>query len=206
MKKAILLFLLFFLVVVIKAATPSASFAAKPQAGFTENKGQIVDQNRQQNKDVLFLVNGNGLNVQIRKGGFSYDTYTIERKAKEQTQDKQVPINVKNVQDSFEYIYHYHRVDIDFENANKLPEVKRGKALLDYVNYYNVPNVPEGVVNVYSYKSILVKDIYPGIDIEYLVDAEKGFKYNFIVHPGANYHLIQMKYVGAESKLIENKI
>ncbi len=206
MKKVILLLLLFFLVVVIKAATPGASFAAKPQAGFTENKGQIVDQNHQQNKDVLFLLNGNGLNVQIRKGGFSYDTYTIERKAKEQTQDKYLPKNVKNVQDSFDFIYHYHRVDIDFENANKLPEVKRGKALLDYLNYYNVPNVPEGVVNVYSYKSILVKNIYPGIDIEYLVDAEKGFKYNFIVHPGADFHLIQMKYAGAESKLIENKI
>ncbi len=206
MKKILLILVFFFVVFGIDAATPGASFAAKPQAGFTENKGQIVDQNRQQNKDVLFLLNSNGLNVQIRKGGFSYDTYTIERKAKEQTQDKYLPKNVKNVQDSFDFIYHYHRVDIDFENANKLPEVKRGKALLDYLNYYNVPNVPEGVVNVYSYKSILVKNIYPGIDIEYLVDAEKGFKYNFIVHPGADFHLIQMKYAGAESKLIENKI
>ena len=107
MKKILLILVFFFVVFGIDAATPGASFAAKPQAGFTENKGQIVDQNRQQNKDVLFLLNSNGLNVQIRKGGFSYDTYTIERKAKEQTQDKYLPKNVKNVQDSFDFIYHY---------------------------------------------------------------------------------------------------
>src|SRR6185312_9850886 len=44
--------------------------------GFYENKGQIVDQNNKPNPGVKYLCTGNGLNVQLRQTGFSYDTYT----------------------------------------------------------------------------------------------------------------------------------
>ena len=41
--------------------------------GFAENKGQIVDQKGKPNPNVKFLLNSRGLNVQLRKNGFSYD-------------------------------------------------------------------------------------------------------------------------------------
>jgi len=44
--------------------------------GFIENKGQIIDQDNQLNPEVLYLLNTPGFNVQLRKGGFSYDVYT----------------------------------------------------------------------------------------------------------------------------------
>ena len=43
--------------------------------GFIENKGQIIDQNNKPNPGVLYLLNTPGMNVQLRKGGFSYDLY-----------------------------------------------------------------------------------------------------------------------------------
>ena len=43
--------------------------------GFIENKGQIVDQNGRKNNAVKYLLNTNGLNVQLRQNGFSYDVY-----------------------------------------------------------------------------------------------------------------------------------
>ena len=47
---------------------------------FIENKGQIVDQNGKPNDNVLYLLNTSGLNVQLRKDGFAYDTYEIKQK------------------------------------------------------------------------------------------------------------------------------
>jgi hypothetical protein len=43
--------------------------------GFIENKGQIIDQKGKTNPDVKYLLNTPGLNVQLRKNGFSYDVY-----------------------------------------------------------------------------------------------------------------------------------
>ena len=44
-------------------------------AGFYENKGQIVDQNYKPNPDVKYLLCSSYFNVQLRQTGFSYDTY-----------------------------------------------------------------------------------------------------------------------------------
>src|ERR1017187_1996669 len=44
--------------------------------GFTENKGQIVDQDYKPNPAVKYLLCSPGFNVQLRQSGFSYDTYT----------------------------------------------------------------------------------------------------------------------------------
>ena len=52
----------------------------KKATGFIENKGQIVDQNNIPNKNVLYLFNSNGMNIQLRRGGFSYDVYANEEK------------------------------------------------------------------------------------------------------------------------------
>ncbi len=206
MKKIIKLLLFVLLSNTVFSIEVPKNLTHKNAEAFMENKGQILDQNGIPNAAVKYLLNGNGLNVQIRNTGFSYDTYTLEKRLKAINEISKNSTIHQTKADSFDYLYKYHRVDIEFVNASKQPKVEANQASTDFVNYYNVPTSPEGVLNVHSYKSVLVKDVYPGIDIEYLIDAEKGFKYNFIVHPGADYQLIQMKYLGAPSKLVQNKI
>jgi beta-lactam-binding protein with PASTA domain len=46
---------------------------------FYENSGQVVDQNLKANTTVKYLFNSNGLNVQLKKNGFSYDVYETEK-------------------------------------------------------------------------------------------------------------------------------
>jgi hypothetical protein len=206
MKKIIKFLLFVFISNAVFSFEIPKNLTHKNTEGFIENKGQILDQNGIPNAGVKYLLNGSGLNVQIRNTGFSYDTYTLEKKLKPTSERIEDKFSKKSAADSFNFIYHYHRVDIEFVNASKQPKIEANQASADFINYYNVPTSPEGILNVHSYKSVLVKDIYPGIDIEYLIDEEKGFKYNFIVHPGADYQLIQMKYLGAESNLVQNKI
>ncbi|QOW09606.1 hypothetical protein Q73A0000_04110 [Kaistella flava (ex Peng et al. 2021)] len=46
---------------------------------FYENKGQIVDQKGKENSAVQYLFHSNGLNVQLKNGGFSYDVYEVKK-------------------------------------------------------------------------------------------------------------------------------
>jgi len=43
--------------------------------GFIENKGQVVDQNHQPNRQVKYLLDnqGSGIQVQLKENGFSYE-------------------------------------------------------------------------------------------------------------------------------------
>jgi len=207
MKK--ILILLFVIITTLKISFSSEVVVPQMKEtvnGFVENKGQILDQSYRTNWDVLYLLKGNGLNVQIRKGGFSYDTYIIEKRPKEFTAPKADYIRSKHLRDSFDYAYNYHRIDVELVNANINPKFEAKNASSDYSNYYNITKAPEGILSVYSFQNIIVKDVYKGIDVEYLVDSNNGFKYNFIIHPGANIDDIKLKYDGAACGLINNQI
>jgi gliding motility-associated-like protein len=180
--------------------------------GFKENKGQIIDQNGKPNNAVKYLLNSRGLNVQLKKNGFSYDIYeTKQHPIKHHIQDKSAfsPLenNDKKVPDyTLEYIF--HRIDIDFVNANQNVEFVTSEASTDYDNYYNVPNKPDGVTNVHQYNQITYKNIYPNIDVVFSIpkDTLKTVEYNFVVHPKGNILDIQLRFNGAKTELVDNKI
>lgn len=181
--------------------------------GFTENKGQIIDQKGKPNKAVNYLLNTSGLNVQLRKNGFSYDVYETKKHplsdkeiARWATSHFTVKDTLKTPNYTLEYIY--HRIDIDFENSN--PNVKlvaEGKST-DYDNYYNVLSKPEGVLDVHKYQKVTYQNIYSNIDVVFFIPEEKSkpVEYNFIVKPSGNISDIRMKFNGAKTELIDNKI
>lgn len=174
--------------------------------GFIENKGQVVDQDNRPNPAVRYLFNcGNGLNVQLRANGFSYDTYTAERVKNE----NEIPLSgFIDSSRNYHMLYHFHRVDVELVNAASEPEIIAEAPSADYFNYYNAVTPEEGVVFVRSWQKVTYKNIYPGIDLEFVINKDnKTFKYNFIVHPGADASLVRLKYNGAlESGLSGGKI
>jgi gliding motility-associated-like protein len=174
--------------------------------GFKENKGQIIDQNGKSNDVVKYLLNSRGLNVQLKKHGFSYDVYEIKkhiRKHRHQEQNSLVSLhNNKNLPD-YTLEYSFHRIDIDFINANTNVELITEEKSNDYDNYYNVPNKPEGITHVHQYKQITYKNIYPNIDVVFSIpkDTLKTVEYNFVVHPKGNIQDIQLKFSGVPTEL-----
>jgi uncharacterized protein (TIGR02145 family) len=147
------------------------------KTAFIENKGQVVDQNYNPNPAVLYLLNTPGMNVQLRKGGFSYDLY----------QTLHQPSSIQ-----------FHRIDIDLLNANPQPDIEASGTSSDYLNYYTTGTPTEGIRDVRSYTSVIYKDVYPRIDLEFLTSEERMFEYNFILHPGADVKAIKMKVYGPE--------
>ncbi|WP_320815119.1 hypothetical protein [Flavobacterium sp.] len=91
--------------------------------GFIENKGQIVDQKGKENKNVRFLLNTNGLNVQLRTAGFSYDVYDTEKipltKKDKDFHSSNSSLDNGTKTPDYSLKYNFHRIDIDFLNANQ---------------------------------------------------------------------------------------
>lgn len=180
--------------------------------GFKENKGQIIDQNGHSNNAVKYLLNTNGLNVQLKPNGFSYDIYEtkkipLKQHIKENNTFLSIAKNDKKVPDySLEYVF--HRIDIDFVNSNPNVKLISNEKSNDYDNYYNVPNKPEGIVNVHQYQQITYKNIYPNIDVVFSIpkDSLKAVEYNFVIHPKGKISDIQLKFNGAKTELVDNKI
>jgi hypothetical protein len=60
------------------------------------------------------------------------------------------------------------------------------------------------VLNVQTFKQVIYRDIYPNIDLQFIVEYNKP-KYNFILHPNADASLIKWHYKGANKVKIENQ-
>ncbi|MCS3870126.1 hypothetical protein J3D55_003042 [Chryseobacterium ginsenosidimutans] len=178
---------------------------------FYENKGQVVDQDGKENADVKYLFLSNGLNVQIKKGGFSYDVYetkkTVNPNSSKFKKDKSLD-GKTYYEDEFLYENQFHRIDIELINSNKNAKIVAEGKSSDYDNYYNIPNKPKGITNVYRYQKVSYKNVYPNIDLVFFKpkDTLKPIEYNFIINPGGKISDIKMKFNGAPTSIKDNKL
>ena len=201
--------LLFFLIITFSLLAQNKS----QSIGFKENKGQIIDQKGKSNASVKYLLNSNGLNVQLKKNGFSYDIYEvkkipIDRSKTAKTLPYKIPEKDNEEKPEYNLEYLFHRIDIDFVNSNSKVELITDQESKDFDNYYNVPNKSEGITGVHQYKQITYKNIYPNIDVVFSIpnDPQKVVEYNFVIHPKGKISDIQLKFNGAETDLVDNKI
>jgi len=175
--------------------------------GFIENKGQIVDQNFQPNPEVLYLLNTPGFNVQLRKDGWSYDLY-----APKSTEGDFIYPNPGQEGDSvlnwlhrvplhsgFQFsILNFHRINFDLIGCNPAYEIVTSGPSADYLNYYTAGTPVGGVTFVRYFQKVIYKNIYPHVDLEFVMDEELGFKYNFVIYPGGKLEDIQLSIKGAD--------
>jgi len=184
-------------------------FSQNKNNGFYENKGQIINQDKFPNVDVLYLLNTSGLNVQIKKTGFSYDFYEYKmfENLYESGKGKSMENSDSEIKE-FEFEQNFHRVDFTFLNANLNVDIIPLEQLSDYDHYYDLDHIAEGITFVYRYKKVLYKNLYDNIDVEFFIpeNKQKPVEYNFIIHQGGNIKDIKMFINGAESQLVENEI
>ncbi len=166
---------------------------------FIENKGQIIDQFEAPNPDVNFLLNSPGFNVQLRKTGFSYDVYHIDKpiSLSERKTPKDTAYQDRFTADTNRSLISYHRIDINFEGINAEFEIIPEEPDSYYLNYYSATTPESGITGVHQYRKVTYRNIYPGIDLEFLAGGVEPFKYNFIIDPGATIENIRFTIDGA---------
>lgn len=185
-------------IIALLALSLSSSASSVPTA-FTENKGQIHDQFRKPNMEVLFLLNGAEMNVQLRQDGFAYDTYSVEEG--EGSTDfmesaRSADLRERPVLDPTPTIYRFHRIDVHFVNGNTDAEIIADGRTEEHTNYYTDVTGEAGVTFVRSFATITYRNVWPNIDVRFN-SGEDGFKYDVVVRPGGELNDARFSVEGA---------
>lgn len=153
----------------------------------TENKGQVCDDNFRSLPDVIFTGNSKGINLFITNNGI---TYQFKRRLGE---NKGVYPGVGQEKVEKGSVF-FQRDEIEFRllNSNLSPQIFMEEPEQAVNNYY-LPQCPNGVLGVKSFKKVIIANVYPYIDWVIYYN-EKGFNHDFIVHPGGNPDDIQFVY------------
>lgn len=149
--------------------------------GFIQNKGQVTDQHFSPNNTALFVFSNKNFKVILTERGFSYEI------AKSIQHEKTV----------------YHRIDFKFLNTNPYPTIIAEDELPETLNYFTA-GCGSGIVNVKLFSKIIYRNIYSGIDAEFLIDEKNNFKYNFIVRPHADLSQLKIFCEGANAVSLAN--
>jgi gliding motility-associated-like protein len=99
--------------------------------------------------------------------------------------------------DVFPEVFHGHAFKIHLEGSQPPSAILEGEPFDDVVNYYIGDDPSQWASNVPQFHDVTFKNVYPGIDVRYY-SLNQDFKYDFIVHPGADISDIQLRYEGVD--------
>ena len=123
--------LILLLIISMKGFCSNEIIPVSPVKGFIENKGQVRDQTGNPNSAVHYTKDFDGMKVQLRQDGFSYELYQVKPKWVDPATIPYKVMTVSNQGDTTiswpgqadamkNKMYHYHRVDITLEGSNPM--------------------------------------------------------------------------------------
>jgi hypothetical protein len=93
-----------------------------------------------------------------------------------------------------------HVLKVNLVNANPDAEMQATDKLSSYSNYFLGRDSTKWRSRVGHYQKVTAKEVWPGIDVEYLAKPE-GVEMVFRVQPGADISKIQVEYEGLDAPL-----
>jgi len=208
-KPSAIIFLILLSTSIFANKTPNypKGFSPKTNNGisFTENKGQVHDQNYKSRPDVLFGGSDGNLVFHLKNNGISYQLNRVDTWKKESDLIKN-NADAKILKDDEKLVADQttiYRLDINWLNANTNAELIKQNPLDGFNNYYS-ENCPNGPLNVKSYQQITFQNIYDGIDLKWY-EKDGHLEYDYLVNAGADYKQIQLEIKGADKITLNNK-
>lgn len=163
---------------------------------FMPNRGQVIDDKENVRRDVLYKAQASGVTLYVFADRISY---VFETMVGDIEAVKRCDFDPHHPAVKAAY-RKGHRVDLDLIGASRSPTVLEGEEADGYTNFY-LGHCPDGILNVPSYRTLVVQGVYPRIDMV-LRGSGGGVKCDFIVHPGGNPADIRMRYTGGEAPRI----
>lgn len=151
--------------------------------GWIPNHGQIHNQRFESNEEVTHLwASGRGMNVQLRRDGLSYDTYS---------------------RNGTELLF--HRLDMTLDGASPEALLSEAESKGSRLNFYN--GLKSSGVSTAQFGQVTLNDVYEGIDMVCSVIEEHhaGVKYDFVIQPGADLDQIRMEYRGFDGVEVKDE-
>ncbi|MFM9945737.1 MAG: gliding motility-associated C-terminal domain-containing protein [Bacteroidia bacterium] len=167
-------------------------------AQFIENKGQL-------DSKILYTKPIFSGNLLVSEQGISYlfyDNAKFQELFEKYHHVKEAPLFKKQTNEPLNL--KYHSVEQQFVGGQiQVSNIKSSLELSYKYNYFLGNDKSKWASNVRSFNKLIVKDLYPNIDLE-LLSGGAELKYNFICHPGSDPSQIKIKYNGAETLQLEN--
>jgi len=177
------------------------------QKVFIENLGQFsLEEKTGQNTDIEFVFPEQNQSTYFTKSGVVFE-FTKKSKVKKTQEEKNERTKRKQKAFTFEEFNAFERVGhrLVFEkdylyttwvgsnpNVQIITEDKT-----DFHYSYTFDDESGNSVsknNVASYRQITYKNLYPNIDVIYVIHPQTGIKYSAIIHPGGNIDDLKLEY------------
>lgn len=138
------------------------------------NEMKFIENNGQWNSNILFTSQRDGLVTSVTNSGIYFDFFTRN--------ENRIKGDV---------------LKLNLINSKKLDFIPT-KIQEEKFNYFMGNEKSKWVTGVNSYKSLIAKDIYEGVDFVYYIDNNNP-RYDFVVQPYANIEQIALKFEGIKN-------
>ena len=161
------------------------------QSGFVENKGQWPN-------EVLFAVDIHEGKLFIQKDGFRIHQWDLSG-WHHATNLEVIDVNAIHTKGHVYNVKWQNTAGSSFSLGNKLFQ--------QAFNFFLGNDPLQWASACRSFKEVIQYDVYPGIDLVWKLDAQKGVKYEWHIHANAKAHAIAWKYLGIDdAKAVGNKL
>ncbi len=172
------------------AQQPDVKWSARfvdSQKSFIENKGQFDGRNNLTGTKILFAMDNRTSQILFTTQGLTYRFDSWYRNPDRKKGDQSKP----------KYLLQTEYIQMKWEGASSsavlLAEDETGSQ-----NTYSILSddrkTTYAIENVKGYQKLIYKNLYQGIDAEYVFHPLSGIKYSFILHPGADIKQVTMKF------------
>jgi hypothetical protein len=154
---------------------------------FLENRGQMTDLDGKPVPAVWFKASVPGLDLYVTKKGLSYVFF--EASEIEHDTDREIGHH-----ENHSMVFRYQKVSMEMIGADLRAEnvIREQEEGADF-NYYQA-HCPNGIKGVKQFGKVTILNVYPGIDWVLYNSTAAGFKYDFVVHPGADPSMITLRF------------
>jgi len=157
------------------------------QKVFVENKGQFNNWTKM-TSSIKYVVN-NSDKIFFTQQGLTYKLVKSEISSDEDLEEKE-----RETKKTIDAYY----VNMQWEGCNENPVLEASE---ETEGYYTFGEKGFENVKAKGYRKLVYKELYPGIDVEYIIPDKGGIKYSLIIHPGADISKVKMKYTGDIDKI-----
>ncbi|MDR2979972.1 MAG: gliding motility-associated C-terminal domain-containing protein [Bacteroidales bacterium] len=170
---------------------------AKKRDTLSSSSVEFIENQRQWHENVLFAASLHGGSIFFEKNCVTFALLNADQLALYHDAKSDPTVRPPQYVDAVAYKTH-------FVGANPEPKTHGDGEYPFYHNYYlgNNPENWSSLVKVFE--GIHYQDIYNGIDLRYY-QHESYLKYDFIVMPGYNPHVIELEYEGIKSLSVSNQ-
>lgn len=182
------------------AATPPHPAAGYTPTGFEENKGQVRTTSDEAAPFVRYRSTQGNTQIFLLDAGIAYQFSRVHYPQGHAEGLADAGLGGKQRDASHDQVrLETYRMDMHLEGADPAARITTEGRSADYTQYYN-----HEALDVHTYTKVIYHEVYPGIDWV-VYTTEEGFKYDFVIRPGADPDAIRLRFSHHEELSVDDE-